>query len=155
MTRMMPLLVAGLCLVGPANAVAHDGDARQRRGDAVIASLNNGQPQPALEQMARDFPELAAATRAYALGEAWSGTALGPRERQLAAVAAFAATGQQPFVRIHAGYALNVGVSEEELREVVMLTTVTAGFARAIETSQTLAALFAERRTMRGRSSPR
>jgi 4-carboxymuconolactone decarboxylase len=32
------------------------------------------------------------------------------RTRQLAAVAAFAATGETGFMKIHAGYALNIGV---------------------------------------------
>lgn len=136
-----------LCLCAAGSASAHEtDDERLRRGDEVIARLNRGQPQQALENMRREFPELADAVRGHALGDAWSGEALDPKTRQLAAVAAFAATGQQPFLRIHAGYALNVGVTEAELKEVVMLTTVTAGFARAIEASQTLSTLFAERR---------
>ena len=67
------------------------------------------------------------------------------RTRQLAAVAAFAALGQQAYLKIHAGYALNVGVTEGALKEVVYLTTVHAGFRRAIDAAQTLKALFAER----------
>jgi 4-carboxymuconolactone decarboxylase len=152
MKRYGPLAGALLlCLVAIAGSAAarQANDAQEqrlRRGDEAVARLNRGQPQPTLEAMRRDFPALADAVRGYALGEAWSGEALDPKTRQLAAVAAFAATGQQPFLRIHAGYALNVGVTEAQLKDVVMLTTVTAGFARAIEASQTLSALFAERR---------
>jgi Carboxymuconolactone decarboxylase family len=46
----------------------------------------------------------------------------------------------------HAGYALNIGVSEEELKEIIYMVTVPAGFSRAIAASQALAELFAERR---------
>ena len=48
-------------------------------------------------------------------------------------------------MKVHAGYALNVGVTPEELKEVVYLTTVHAGFPRAIEAAQTLSELFQER----------
>lgn len=47
---------------------------------------------------------------------------------------------------IHAGYALNIGVSEDELKEIIYMVTVPAGFPRAIAASQALSALFAERR---------
>ncbi|BBK44325.1 hypothetical protein STVA_43450 [Allostella vacuolata] len=39
-----------------------------------------------------------------------------------------------------------MGVSEDELKEVVYLTTVRAGFPRAIEAAQTLGELFRQRR---------
>jgi 4-carboxymuconolactone decarboxylase len=53
-------------------------------------------------------------------------------------------------MKIHAGYALNLGVTAEELKEVVYLTTVHAGFPRAIEAAQTLAELFKEREQQAG-----
>jgi len=126
--------------------IAETTEERRQRGDAVVRSLNHGQSQPVLEEMRREFPFLADATEAYALGDVWSRPGLDDRTRQLAAVAAFASLGLTPFVKVHAGYALNVGVSEEELKEVVYMITVPAGFPRAIAASQTLSELFAERR---------
>jgi 4-carboxymuconolactone decarboxylase len=119
---------------------------RREKGEATIRILNRGQDQPTLEALRKEFPFLVEATASYALGDVWSRPGLDYRTRQLAAVAAFAALGLQQFVRIHAGYALNVGASEEELKEIVHQTTVHAGFPRAIETAQTLCAVFAERR---------
>jgi 4-carboxymuconolactone decarboxylase len=119
---------------------------RQRRGAAVIRSLNDGAPQPTLERMRREFPFLAEATEAYALGDVWSRPGIDDRTRQLAAVAAFAALGETVFMTVHAGYALNVGVSEAELKEIIYMITVQAGFPRAIAASQALSELFAERR---------
>jgi 4-carboxymuconolactone decarboxylase len=130
----------------PAPAIAESSEERRKRGDAVIRSLNKGEPQQALERMRQEFPFLAEATEAYALGDVWSRTGLDSRTRQLAAVAAFAATGQTTFMKVHAGYALNIGVSEEELKEIVYLITVPAGISRAIAASQALSELFAERR---------
>ena len=129
-----------------ASAAAQAPGDRLERGDAVIRNLNKGQAQPALERMRQEFPFLATATQSYALGEVWSRPGLDSRTRQLAAVAALAATGDMAFLKIHAGYALNLGVSEDELKEIVYTVTVLAGFPRAIAASQTLSALFAERR---------
>jgi 4-carboxymuconolactone decarboxylase len=52
---------------------------------------------------------------------------------------------------IHAGYALNIGVSEEELKQVVYMVTVPAGFPRAIAASQAISELFTERRAAPGK----
>ncbi|GLK73949.1 carboxymuconolactone decarboxylase family protein [Ancylobacter dichloromethanicus] len=139
-------LAALVLAAAPCAAGADTLDERRQRGDAVIQKLNKGASQPTLERMREAFPFLAEATEAYALGDVWSRPGLDDRTRQLAAVAAFAATGQTAFLQIHAGYALNLGVSEEELKEVVYVTTVTAGFPRAIAASQALAELFAARR---------
>lgn len=140
--------IVALILVAAATlpAVAQTVEERRKRGEAVIRDLNRGLPQPALERMREEFPFLAEATEAYALGDVWARPGLDGRTRQLAAVAAFAATGQLPFMRVHAGYALNIGVSEEELKEVIYMITVPAGISRAIAASQVLSELFTERR---------
>ena len=119
--------------------------ARRARGAQVIRDLNEGRCQPALEALRGDFPFLAEAIECYALGDVWSRSGLEARSRQIAAVSAFAALGDLAFMKIHAGYALNVGVTEAELKEVVNLTTVHAGFPRAIEAAVVLSNLFAER----------
>jgi 4-carboxymuconolactone decarboxylase len=160
MTMHKPLrevAAALLVAVATAPAIADTTEERRRRGDAVIRSLNHGQPQQVLERMRQEFPFLADATEAYALGDVWSRSGLDSRTRQLAAVAAFAAIGQTAFMKVHAGYALNIGVSEDELKEVIYMVTVPAGFPRAIAASQALSELFAERRSARpggGRTSP-
>ncbi len=146
------LLVAAL----PATAHAQSAEERQHRGDAVVRELNNGAPQPVLERMRREFPFLAEASQGYALGDVWSRTGLDKRTRQLATVAAFAAMGELAFMKVHAGYALNLGVSEEELKEIVYLTTVTAGFPKAIAASQAFSELFADRRaSLKGKGGAR
>jgi 4-carboxymuconolactone decarboxylase len=120
-------------------------DERRDKGAEVVLKLNNGVAQQNLEGMRQEFPFLAEATEAYALGDVWSRPGLDDRTRQLAAVAAFASIGLTELMTVHAGYALNVGVSEDELKEIVYMITVPAGFPRAIAASQALSALFAER----------
>ncbi|MEJ6394390.1 carboxymuconolactone decarboxylase family protein [Gymnodinialimonas sp. 2305UL16-5] len=120
---------------------------RLQLGADVIVRLNNGVPQTTLENMREEFPFLADATQAYALGDVWTRPGLDDRTRQLAAVAAFAAMGERELMKIHADYALNVGVTEDELKEIVYMITVPAGFPRAILASQTMSELFEERRS--------
>lgn len=120
-------------------------ESRVARGEEVLRSLNNGQQQPVFEAMRQEFPFLAEATAGYALGDVWGRTELDVRTRQLAAMAAFAALGLRQQFKIHAAYALNAGVDPAELKEIVYLVTVPAGFPRAIEASQALQELFRER----------
>ncbi|MBK4718160.1 carboxymuconolactone decarboxylase family protein [Azospirillum sp. YIM DDC1] len=149
--RLRTLVAAGLLAAVPAMpAAALTTEERAKRGGEVIRSLNNSQPQPTLERMREEFPFLAEATEAYALGDVWSRPGLDTRTRQLAAVAAFAAIGETAFMKIHAGYALNAGVSEDELKEIVYMVTVPAGFPRAISAARTLSELFGERRPSEG-----
>lgn len=148
MQKSLSGLSAALLLAAIASPVAASTtEERLKRGEAVVRSLNQGVPQNNLERMRQEFPFLAEATEAYALGDVWARPGLDARTRQLAAVAAFAATGQTGFMKIHAGYALNIGVSEDALKEIVYLITVPAGFSRAIAASQVMAELFAERRS--------
>ncbi len=135
----------------PSAAGAQTRQERLQRGDAVIRNLNKGTQQPTLERMRQEFPFLAEATEGFALGDVWSRPGLDDRTRQIAAVAVFAAMGETVFMKVHAGYALNVGVSEDELKEVIYMVTVPAGFPRAIAASQARSALFAERRTAAGK----
>ena len=145
--RPLATIVASTLLSVSATPVLADTvEERSQRGGDVVLKLNNGVPQQTLERMREEFPFLAEATEAYALGDVWSRPGLDDRTRQLAAVAAFAAIGERTFMRVHAGYALNIGVTEEELKEIVYMVTVPAGFPKAIAASQTLSELFAERR---------
>jgi 4-carboxymuconolactone decarboxylase len=136
---------AALLSVSPDAVFAQTLEERRERGAAVIRSLNNGMTQSNLEGMRQEFPFLADATEAYALGDVWSRPGLDNRTRQLAAVAAFASLGLTDLMKVHAGYALNVGVPQEELKEIIYMVTVPAGFPRAIAASQALSELFAAR----------
>lgn len=111
---------------------------RHARGEQVIRHLSGGAGQPVLEALRQDYPALADGLTGYALGDIWGRTVLDDRTCQLAAVAAFAAQGNLAYMKIHAGYALRHGATRDELKELVYLTTVTAGFPRAIDAAQAL-----------------
>lgn len=134
------LLAAWLGLLGPLTLASMDavGNERHAKGLEVMDHLSGGAGQPVLNALREDYPFLAEGITAYALGDVWGRPGLDDRTRQLAAVAAFAAQGNLPYLKVHAGYALRLGVTRDELKEVVYLTTVTSGFPRAIEAAQAL-----------------
>jgi 4-carboxymuconolactone decarboxylase len=145
-TFINPLLASLLMapLLWAQSAAAQDSTAtRLSRGNAVISKLSGGAGQPVLNAMKQDFPFLAEAITAYSLGDVWSRSVLDDRTRQLATVAAFAAQGNLATLKVHAGYALQLGVTHDELKEIVYLTTVIAGFPRAIDAAQALREVFA------------
>ncbi len=139
-------LLSCIAIALPVAATAQtppESQSRRERGNQVINKLSGGAGQPVLEGLRQDFPFLADAIVDYSLGEVWSRSELDNRTRQLATVAAFAAQGNLPQLKIHAGYALRLGVTQNELKEIVYLTTVTAGFPRAIDAAQALREVFA------------
>lgn len=153
MTACTRLATVAFALASPlaapalAEVAAED---RRARGAEVIRSLNDGQAQPTLENLRRDFPFLADSIEGFALGEVWARPELDSRTRQMLAVAMFAALNNPALLKTHAGYALNVGVTEDELKEVVYLSLVPAGVPSAIAAAQALSEVFAERRTRQG-----
>lgn len=119
-----------------------ENQSRRENGNEVINKLTGGAGQPVLNALRQDFPFLADAIVDYSLGEVWSRQGLDDRTRQLATVAAFAAQGNLPQLRVHAGYALRLGATQDELKEIIYLTTVTAGFPRSIDAAQALREVF-------------
>lgn len=143
---MIKQSVAGVALLLtaalPSLASDDTNAARNARGQSVMNKLSAGAGQPVLNKLKQDFPFLADAIVNYSLGDVWSRPGLDDRTRQLAAVAAFAAQGNVTVLKVHARYALNLGVTPDELKEIVNMTTVTAGFPRAIDAANALNEVF-------------
>ncbi len=107
--------------------------------------LANAVAAGVFDNLGEEFPLLAEALIDHALGEPWARGVIDPATTQLATVAAFAAAGNRTQLKIHAAYALNAGVSQDELKEIVYLTAFHAGLPRAIDAAEALSELFAER----------
>ena len=69
----------------------------------------------------------------YAFGDIYSRPGLALRDRQLITVAMLAALGNVPQLEVHLQAALNVGITHEELHEVVLQVAPYAGFPRAMD----------------------
>ena len=90
-------------------------------GEAVIAGL---------QDIAPDFAEL---LFEFPFGDIYARDGLSLRDRELATVAALSAMGTAPKqLGVHVHGALNVGVTREEIVEVMMQMAVYAGFPAAL-----------------------
>lgn len=90
-------------------------------GDAVVESLQDIAPDFA--QYLIEFP----------FGDIYSRPGLDLRSREIATVAALTALGNAaPQLKVHIGAALHVGLTQDEIIEVVMQMAVYAGFHAAL-----------------------
>ena len=103
-------------------------------GEAVIAGL---------QDIAPDFAEL---LFEFPFGDIYARDALSLRDREIATVAALSAMGTAPKqLGVHVHGALNVGVTREEVVEVMMQMAVYAGFPAALNALAVARDVFAER----------
>lgn len=105
------------------------------KGRAVQARLwpqvaGGGGGQFPAAKLAPDFFRYVAES---AFGMLWSREQLAIRDRSLVTVAQLAALGRSEELRAHLAGALNVGISREELVEVLMQTAIYAGVPAANE----------------------
>lgn len=91
------------------------------KADRLQAAL--GQLDPTLARWADD----------HIFGDVWSGDALPFADRMLVAITALATLGRRPQLRNYLHGALQDGRTPDELREVMRMLTVYAGFPVAIE----------------------
>ena len=103
-------------------------------GEAVITGL---------QDIAPDFAEL---LFEFPFGDIYAREGLSLRDREIATVAALSAMGTAPKqLGVHVHGALNVGVTREEIVEVMMQMAVYAGFPAALNALGVAKDVFAER----------
>ena len=89
--------------------------------------------QQVIESLQDICPELAKYTIEYPFGDIYSRPGLDLKSREIATVAALTALGNcAPQLKVHLNAALNVGCSEEEIKEVILQMSVYAGFPSAL-----------------------
>jgi 4-carboxymuconolactone decarboxylase len=111
---------------------------RYARGRDRLAELHGSAGATSVDSLGdlgRDIVE-------YAFGDVYSRPALSLRDRELIAVAMLAAKGgSEPQLDLHLHAARNVGVTDDELREVLIQVAPYAGFPAAINAMRRLQAL--------------
>ncbi len=81
----------------------------------------------------------------FSFGDIYSREGLSLRDRQIATVAMLTALGgREPQLRLHLGAALNVGLSPQEVEEIILHTVSYAGFPTAINAMRLLQEVLAE-----------
>ncbi|KAA8603018.1 MULTISPECIES: carboxymuconolactone decarboxylase family protein [Vibrio] len=104
--------------------------------------------QQVIESLQDICPDLAKYTIEYPFGDVYSRTGLDLKSREIATVAALTALGNcAPQLKVHLNAALNVGCSEEEIKEVILQMSVYAGFPSALNGMFAFKEVLAERNT--------
>ncbi|MDH5975774.1 carboxymuconolactone decarboxylase family protein [Vibrio splendidus] len=123
----------------------------QSRFDIGLERLNHidGEAgQQVIESLQDICPDLAKYTIEYPFGDIYSRPGLDLKSREIATVAALTALGNcAPQLKVHLKAALNVGCSEEEIKEVILQMSVYAGFPAALNGMFAFKEVLAERST--------
>ncbi len=82
----------------------------------------------------------------FPYGDIYSRDGLAVRDREIATSAMLTALGgREPQLRVHFAAALNVGLTPDEIEEIIIHTVIFAGFPTAINAMNLLHAVLAER----------
>ena len=106
---------------------------RFERGRRALAEIDGAGGERVVAALADIAPDFARYLIEFPFGDIYSRPGLGLREREIATIAALAALGNAaPQLKVHIEAGLNVGVSREEIVEILMQMAVYAGFPAAL-----------------------
>lgn len=119
---------------------------RYERGLAKLEEIDGQAGTRVIESLRDIAPDFARYLIEFPFGDIYARPGLDLRSREIAVVAALTAMGNAtPQLKVHIEGALNVGVSREEIVEVIMQMAVYAGFPAALNGLFAAKAVFAER----------
>ncbi|MEW9897823.1 carboxymuconolactone decarboxylase family protein [Chitinivorax sp. PXF-14] len=127
---------------------------RYQRGLAALSAIDGEAGERVIAALADIAPDFATYLIEFPFGDIYSRPALGLREREIATVAALTAMGNAtPQLKVHLHAALNVGLSRQEIVEILMQMAVYAGFPAALNGLFAAKEVFAERDATEGGQS--
>lgn len=92
------------------------------------------------------FPELVKLTLEFGYADIFSRDNLDPKHRQIATIAALTALGNaQPQLKFHINAGLNIGLTVENVKEIMLLMSVYSGFPSAVNGTNVLKEVVNER----------
>ena len=107
-------------------------DERYRRGVEILQLLSSNGLEQVTSKVAEVAPDFARMTIEFPFGDLYSRGAIDLRTREVAAIAALAALGRIPQLRVHVAAALELGLGRDEVVELLMQTAIYAGFPPAL-----------------------
>lgn len=118
---------------------------RYLRGVEILQQIGLTGRDAAVNRIAELAPDFARMAIEFPYGDLWSRSELDAATRELAAIAALAAVGKAfPQLRTHVTAALNLGSTRPQIIEILMQTSVFAGFPAALNALEHCADLLAD-----------
>lgn len=126
------------------NATAPDTD-RYERGRRALAEIDGEAGEAVIASLADIAPDFARYLLEFPFGDIYTRPGLDLRSREVATIAALTAMGTAaPQLKVHIRAGLNVGLSREEIVEIIMQMAVYAGFPAALNGLSVARAAFAD-----------
>ena len=108
-------------------------ESRLERGKRALAAIDGETGQNVVAALADIAPDFATYLIEFPFGDIYSRLGLSPRDREIATIAALAAMGNAaPQLKVHIEAGLNVGLTRDEVTEILMQMAVYAGFPAAL-----------------------
>lgn len=102
-------------------------------GLKLLEQIDGEAGQNVIESLQDICPDLAKYTIEYPFGDIYARSGLDLKSREIATVAALTALGHcTPQLKVHLNAALNVGCTEDEIKEILLQMSVYAGFPAAL-----------------------
>jgi 4-carboxymuconolactone decarboxylase len=110
-----------------------DPETRLQRGRRALGEIDGEGGERVVQALAGIAPDFATYLLEFPFGDIYSRPGLSLRDREIATIAALAAMGNaQPQLKVHLQAGLNVGLSRDEITEILMQMAVYAGFPAAL-----------------------
>ena len=126
-------------------------ESRLERGRRALDEIDGEAGRDVIAALADIAPDFARYVIEFSFGDIYSRPGLDLRAREIATIAALTALGNaSPQLKVHIEAGLNVGLSREEITEVIMQMAVYAGFPAALNGLFAAKEIFALRATHGG-----
>ncbi|AWJ92279.1 4-carboxymuconolactone decarboxylase (plasmid) [Azospirillum baldaniorum] len=108
-------------------------ESRLERGQRALAEIDGAAGHKVVASLADIAPDFATYVFEFPFGDIYSRPGLDLRSREIATIAALAAMGNAaPQLKVHIEAGLNVGLTRDEIVEVLIQMSVYAGFPAAL-----------------------
>lgn len=115
------------------NAPHADQESRLERGKRALSEIDGAAGENVISSLADIAPDFAKYLLEFPFGDIYSRPGLDMRAREIATIAALTAMGTAtPQLKVHIAAGLNVGLSRDEIVEIIMQMAVYAGFPAAL-----------------------
>lgn len=109
------------------------GESRLERGRRALAEIDGQAGEKVVASLADIAPDFATYLIEFPFGDIYSRPGLDLRAREIATIAALTAMGNAAAqLKVHIDAGLNVGLSRDEITEIIMQMAVYAGFPAAL-----------------------